>query len=166
MSGIAVYPGTFDPFTNGHLDIVKRGTKVFDKVVIAILNNRNKTPLFSVEERKEMIRESLAGYANVEIDSFDGLVVDYALKKKARAILRGMRAISDFESEFQLAMYNRRLNRDIETVFLMTGLRWLFISSSGIKELASFGGDISNMVPQSVEKRLVDKYPALKEKKQ
>ncbi len=165
MSAIAVYPGTFDPLTNGHVDIVKRGSKVFDKVIIAILTNKNKKPLFSVEERKEMIADSLKGVNNVEVDSFEGLVVDYAIEQNARAILRGMRAISDFESEFQLAMYNRRLNREIQTVFLMTGLRWLFISSSGIKELASFGGDISGMVPECVETKLIEKFPILGERK-
>lgn len=164
MSGTAIYPGSFDPLTNGHVDIVKRGLKVFDKVIIAILNNKGKSPLFTVEERKEMIAESLKGCDNLEIDSFEGLAVDYAVERNARAILRGMRAISDFESEFQLAMYNRRLHREIQTVFLLTGLRWQFISSSGIKELASFGGDISGMVPACVEKRLAEKYPLMNKK--
>lgn len=164
MSATAIYPGSFDPLTNGHLDIVKRGLKVFDKVIIAVLNNKNKKPLFTVEERKEMIRKSLKGYKNLEIGSFEGLVIDYAVEKNARAILRGMRAISDFESEFQLAMYNRRLNREVQTVFLLTGLRWQFISSSGIKELASFGGDVTGMVPSFVEKKLAEKFPAMKNK--
>lgn len=165
MSTVAVYPGTFDPPTNGHVGITKRGLKVFDKVIIVIMNNKSKTPLFTVEERISLIKESLNGIENVEVDSYDGMVVDYAVQHNAKAILRGMRAVSDFEGEFQLAMYNRRLNREIETVFLMTGLRWLFISSSGIKELASFGGNITGMVPECVEKKLTEKFPILKERR-
>ena len=166
MTTIAVYPGTFDPPTNGHIGIIKRGLKVFDKIIIVIMNNKSKTPLFTVEERIQMIEESLKNVDNIEVDSFEGMVVDYAVDRKANALLRGMRAVSDFEGEFQLAMYNRRLNRDIETVFLMTGLRWLFISSSGIKELASFGGNISGMVPKNVEKKLVEKFPILNQRKE
>lgn len=165
MPTVAVYPGTFDPLTNGHVGIVKRGLRVFDKIIIVILNNKRKIPLFTVEERIELIKKSFKGIDNVEVDSFEGLVVDYAVMRNAQAILRGMRAISDFESEFQLAMYNRRLNRELETVFLMTGLRWLFISSSGIKELAFFGGNISGMVPEHVEEKLVEKFPILAERK-
>jgi pantetheine-phosphate adenylyltransferase len=159
MSTIAVYPGTFDPPTNGHVGIIRRGLKVFDKVIIVIMNNKSKAPLFTVEERIELLEESLKDLKNIEVASYEGMVVDYAVKRGAKAILRGMRAVSDFEGEFQLAMYNRRLNREIETVFLMTGLRWLFISSSGIKELASFGGKIAGMVPKCVEKRLIEKFP-------
>ncbi len=165
MSTIAVYPGTFDPLTNGHVGIVKRGLKVFDKVIIVIMNNKSKTPLFTVEERIEILNESLKGLGNVEVASYEGMVVDYAVQRGATAILRGMRAVSDFEGEFQLAMYNRRLNREIETVFFMTGLRWLFISSSGIKELASFGGKIKGMVPEVVELRMKEKFPILVEGK-
>lgn len=165
MSTIAVYPGTFDPLTNGHVGIVKRGLKVFDKVIIVIMNNKSKTPLFTVEERVEILNESLKGLGNVEVASYEGMVVDYAVQRGATAILRGMRAVSDFEGEFQLAMYNRRLNREIETVFFMTGLRWLFISSSGIKELASFGGKIKGMVPEVVELRMKEKFPILVEGK-
>ncbi len=161
MSTVAVYPGTFDPLTNGHVGIVKRGLKVFDKVIIVIMNNKSKTPLFTVEERVELLTESLKGLGNVEVASYEGMVVDYAVKRGANALLRGMRAVSDFEAEFQLAMYNRRLNREIETVFFMTGLRWLFISSSGIKELASFGGKITGMVPEVVERRMREKFPIL-----
>ena len=158
METIAVYPGSFDPLTNGHIDLVERGLKIFDKVVIVTLNNRAKKPLFAVEERLAMIRDCFKGMDAVEVDAFDGLVVDYARKRNANAILRGMRAVSDFENEFQMAMFNRRLNRDVQTVFLMTGMRWIFTSSSGIKEVASFGGDVSGMVPPSIEKKLKDKF--------
>lgn len=163
MNSIAVYPGSFDPLTNGHIDLVERGLKVFDKVIIVALKNRAKKPLFSVEERIAMITDCFKGIDSVEVDAFDGLVVDYARKRNATAILRGMRAVSDFENEFQMAMFNRRLNRDVQTVFLMTGMRWIFTSSSGIKEVASFGGDISGMVPPSIEKKLKEKfYPEYK----
>ena len=126
MEKIAVYPGSFDPLTNGHIDLVERGLKIFDKVVIGVLNNKAKTPLFSVEERLEMIGDCFKGEEKVEVAAFDGLVVDYARQRDACAILRGMRAVSDFENEFQMAMFNRRLNRDVQTVFLMTGMRWIF----------------------------------------
>lgn len=158
MTKIAVYPGSFDPLTNGHVDIVERGLKVFDKVIVAVLNNKSKKPLFSVEQRVEMIRESLKDLPRVEVDSFDGLVVEYAKEHGAQAILRGMRAVSDFENEFQMAMLNRRLNREVQTVFLMTGMRWIFTSSSGIKEVASFGGDVSGLVPLPILKKLKEKF--------
>lgn len=158
MENIAVYPGSFDPLTNGHIDLVERGLKLFDKVVIVAMHNRAKKPLFTVDERLDMIRNCFKGMDSVEVDSFDGLVVDYARKRNASAILRGMRAVSDFENEFQMAMFNRRLNRDVQTVFLMTGMRWIFTSSSGIKEVASFGGDVSGMVPPSIEKKLKEKF--------
>lgn len=158
MQRIAIYPGSFDPLTNGHVAIVERGLKLFDKIIIAILYNPAKKSLFTVEERKELIEESLKKFNNVEVDSFDGLLVDYAQKHNATAILRGMRAVSDFENEFQMAMMNRRLNRDIQTVFLMTGLRWIFTSSSIIKEAASFGGDVASMVPPPVNRKLKEKF--------
>ena len=158
MTRIAIYPGTFDPLTFGHVDIVERGLRVFDKVIISIMNNKKKSPLFTVEERMDLIRKSLKNYSRVEVASFDGLMIDYATEREATAILRGMRAVSDFENEFQMAMFNRRLNREIQTVFLMTGLRWIFTSSSGIKELASFGGDIKGLVPPVVERSLKEKY--------
>ncbi len=157
MKRVAIYPGSFDPVTNGHLDIAERGLKLFDKIIIAILHNPEKKYLFTVEERIEMLEESFKGESNVEIDSFNGLLVDYAVQKNANAVLRGMRAVSDFEYEFQLALMNRRLNREVETVFLMTGLRWIFTSSSIIKEAAKFGGNIEGMVPPEVEQRLKEK---------
>jgi pantetheine-phosphate adenylyltransferase len=160
MQRVAIYPGSFDPVTNGHLDIVERGLTLFDKIVVAILHNPTKKSLFSVEERIEMLQASTVKFSGVEIDCFNGLLVDYASRKNAQAILRGMRAVSDFEYEFQLALMNRRLNREVQTVFLMTGLRWIFTSSSIIKEAASFGGDISDMVPEIVEHKLREKFDA------
>ena len=158
MERIAIYPGSFDPVTNGHLDILGRGLKLFDRVIVAILVNPAKKSLFSVEERIELLQLSLKDLRNVEIDAFDGLLVDYAAKRNAHAILRGMRAVSDFEYEFQLALMNRRLNREIQTVFLMTGLRWIFTSSSIIKEAAQFGGNINGMVPPVVNQKLKAKF--------
>lgn len=158
MRSIAIYPGTFDPVTNGHIDIAKRGLKLFDKIIVAILNNPIKKTLFSVEERVEMLEESFKNDPNIEIDTFNGLLVEYAARRKSRAVLRGMRAVSDFEYEFQLALMNRRLNREVQTVFLMTGLRWIFTSSSIIKEAASFGGDVEGMVPPFVQQKLKEKF--------
>ena len=158
MQRIAIYPGSFDPVTNGHLDIVERGLYIFDKIIVAILLNPAKKSFFEVEERMEMLQDSMKQFKNVEFDTFDGLLVDYARRCKAHAILRGMRAVSDFEYEFQLALMNRRLQRDIQTVFLMTGMRWIFTSSSIIKEAAQFGGDIEDMVPPIVNERLKQKY--------
>jgi pantetheine-phosphate adenylyltransferase len=158
MKRIAVYPGSFDPVTNGHIDIVKRGIKLFDTIVVAILLNPNKKVLFTVDERIEMLKESMKGMRGIEFDTFDGLTVDYAHKRGAHAILRGMRAVSDFEYEFQLALMNRKLNRDIQTVFLMTGLRWIFTSSSIIKEAAQFGGKIEDMVPPIVNQKIRAKF--------
>ena len=157
--GIAVYPGTFDPITNGHLSIVNRALKIFDKLVLAILNNPQKTPLFSLDERKMMIREALKQKADrIEIDSFEGLLVDYVVKKKSNVIVRGLRALSDFEYEFQMALMNRKLNRDVQSVFLMTDYKWFYISSTIIKEAASFGGDISGLVPEIACRELKEKF--------
>ncbi|MBW2431113.1 MAG: pantetheine-phosphate adenylyltransferase [Deltaproteobacteria bacterium] len=158
MPKIAIYPGSFDPVTNGHLDIVERGLKIFDRIIVAILYNPNKEYLFSLEERLEMLNDCLKRFKGVEIDSFDGLLVNYAASRKAHAILRGLRAMSDFEYEFQMALMNRRLNREVQTVFLMTGLRWIFTSSSIIKEAIQFGGNIDGMVPPLVQKKLVQKF--------
>ncbi len=154
MAKIAVYPGSFDPITNGHIDIIKRGLTVFDQLIVAILHNPSKKTLFTVEERLDLIQASLKNTPNVTVDTFSGLLVDYAVEKNINVVLRGMRANSDFEYEFQLALMNRRLNKDIQTVFLMTGLRWIFTSSSIIKEAARFNGNIKGMVPHVVEKAL------------
>jgi len=162
MPDIAVYPGSFDPITNGHLDLIQRALKIFDHIVVAVATNAFKQSLFTIEERMEMIRGSLAGNPNVSIDSFDGLLVKYARATKARAILRGLRAVTDFEYEFQLAMMNRRLEPEIETVFLMTGLRWVFLSSSILKEAAIHGGDIQGMVPEIVFQKLREKFELLR----
>ncbi len=157
--GIAVYPGTFDPITNGHLSIVNRALKIFDKLVLAILNNPQKTPLFSLDERKVMISEALRDKADhIEIDSFEGLLVDYVVKKRSNVIVRGLRALSDFEYEFQMALMNRKLNRNVQSVFLMTDYKWFYISSTIIKEAASFGGDISGLVPEIACRKLKEKF--------
>ncbi len=158
MKRIAIYPGSFDPVTNGHLDVVERGMKLFDTIIVAILQNPAKKSLFSVHERLEMLADCLKPFPNVKIDTFSGLLVDYAHQQNAHAILRGMRAVSDFEYEFQMALMNRRLNREVQTVFLMTGLRWIFTSSSIIKEAAQFGGDIADMVPPIVNRKIKEKY--------
>ena len=154
----AVYPGTFDPITNGHCDVIYRGLKLFDGVIVAIATNGSKAPLFTVAERLEMLREVFKDEPNVQVDSFDGLLVDYVVARGAHAILRGLRAVSDFEYEFQLALMNRKLKKNVQTVFLMTGLRWIFISSSIIKEAARFGGDTTGMVPAIVSERLKAKF--------
>jgi len=156
----AIYPGSFDPFTNGHLDLIHRSSWLFDRLIVAVVRNGPKVPLFSVAERLEMIREVLAGYPNVEVDSFDGLLVEYAARKGARAILRGIRAISDYEYELQMALMNRRLHPEIETVFLLAGEAYSFVSSRLVKEVASLGGDVSSLVPPPVEKRLKAKFAA------
>ncbi|MBT7261231.1 MAG: pantetheine-phosphate adenylyltransferase [Desulfobacula sp.] len=156
---IAIYPGSFDPLTNGHIDIIERALEIFDKVIVAVLNNPSKNALFTMEERVQMIKQSFNGKNNILVDSFGGLLVDYAKMKDAVAIIRGMRALSDFESEFQMALMNRKLNKDVQSVFLMTGFRWIFTSSSIIKEAAQFGGDISDMVPKPVLVKMLEKFP-------
>ena len=151
---IAVYPGSFDPITNGHLDLIERGSRLFDKLIVSVLRNESKAPLFTVAERTEMLRDVVRGYANVEVDSFHGLLVDHANERGATVLLRGIRAISDYEYELQMALMNRRLRPHIETVFLMSGEAYSFISSRLVKEVFSLGGDISGLVPRSVEARL------------
>lgn len=152
---IAVYPGTFDPITNGHLDIVHRSLEIFDKIIIAIAINHTKKVLFPLEERLQMIRDCFPDKENrIVVDSVDGLLVDYAYTKGATAIVRGLRAVSDFDYEFQLGLMNRRIERDVETVFLMTGLRWIYISSSIIKDVARHGGDTSGLIPDHVCEKL------------
>ncbi|MFZ4437313.1 MAG: pantetheine-phosphate adenylyltransferase [Syntrophales bacterium] len=158
MKKIAVYPGSFDPITNGHLDIIKRGLGVFDELIVLIAYNPNKKTLFTVEERVEIIRDVISDFKNVRVDSFDGLLVEYVKVAGANVILRGLRALSDFEYEFQLALINRRLNRDVETVFLMTGYKWFYTSSTIINEAASLGGSVKGLVPEIVNQKLVEKY--------
>ena len=158
MKKIAVYPGSFDPITNGHVDIIKRGLGVFDELIVLIAYNPNKKTIFSLEERVGMIQEVIRDFSNVRVDSFDGLLVDYVKVAGANVILRGLRALSDFEYEFQLALINRRLNRDVETIFLMTGYKWFYTSSTIINEAASLGGSVKGLVPEIVNQKLIEKY--------
>jgi pantetheine-phosphate adenylyltransferase len=151
---IAIYPGSFDPITNGHLDLIARGSRLVDRLIVAVLQNGRKKPLFSVEERGEMLKEVVKPYANVEVSSFNGLLVDYAAARGANLILRGIRAISDYEYELQMALMNRRLAPGVETVFLMAGEEYSFVSSQLVKEIASLGGDVSGLVPVEVDQRL------------
>jgi pantetheine-phosphate adenylyltransferase len=160
MSVSALYPGTFDPPTNGHLDLIERGSKLFDRLIVAILNNPTKDPLFTVEERVEMLKESTAALKNVSVATFDGLMVEFARKQGASAVLRGIRAISDYEYEFQMALMNRRLAPEIETVFLQPAGRYSFVSSRMLKDVVSFGGDVSGLVPPNVLKRLRNRMGA------
>ena len=155
---IAIYPGTFDPITNGHIDIITRSLRMFERVIVTIALNPSKTPLFSVEERISMIQQCFAANECVEVDTASGLIVNYAVRKNACAIIRGLRAVSDFDYELQLALMNRKLERRVETVFLMTGFRWIYISSSIIKDAARHGGDISGMVPAHVLAALKMKF--------
>jgi len=154
----AVYPGTFDPITNGHIDIIKRALNIFDKVIIAISVDSTKNPFFTVEERIKMISEAVKDIQRIEIDSFSGLLVDYAKKTNAIAVIRGLRAVSDFEYEFQMALMNRRLNENIETVFLMPNEKFTYLNSSIVREVVSLGGDISDFVPENVKKELKKKW--------
>ena len=154
MNVKALYPGTFDPPTNGHVDLIQRGAKLFGHVVVAVLNNPDKNPLFSVEERVEMLKESTSTLTNVSVAAFDGLMVDFARQQGASAVLRGIRAISDYEYEFQMALMNRRLAPEIETVFLQPAGRYSFVSSRMLKEVFTFGGDVSGLVPPNVLRRL------------
>jgi pantetheine-phosphate adenylyltransferase len=151
----AIYPGTFDPPTNGHLDLIARGSKLFDELTVAILNNPVKNPLFTVDERVEMLKESTRQLGNVSVATFEGLMVDFARKHGATAVLRGIRAITDYEYEFQMALMNRRLAPEIETVFLQPAGRYSFVSSRLVKEVVSFGGKVDGLVPPNVAKRLV-----------
>jgi pantetheine-phosphate adenylyltransferase len=153
-SVIAIYPGSFDPITNGHLDMIQRGARLFDRLIVSILRNETKAPLFSVEERMEMLREVLHGYPNVEVDSFGGLLVEHAATRGATVLMRGIRAISDYENEWQMALMNRRLQPGLETVFMMASEAHSFISSRLVKEVFSLGGNVAGLVPPSVEARL------------
>jgi pantetheine-phosphate adenylyltransferase len=154
---LAIYPGSFDPLTNGHVDIIHRGARLFDRIVVAILLNVEKSPLFTVAERVEIAREVFADNPKVEVDTFDGLLVDYARRKHAGVIVRGLRAISDFEYEMQMALMNRHLNPNVETVFMMPAEPYTYVSSRLVKEVAALGGSVTNLVPRLVEERLREK---------
>jgi pantetheine-phosphate adenylyltransferase len=159
----AVYPGSFDPPTNGHLDLIERGSKIFDELVVAILRNPEKDPLFSVTDRRQMLESMTAGFDNVSIDTFHGLTVDYALRVEARAILRGIRAISDYEYELQMALMNRKLEPTLETVFMMPAVKYSYVSSRLVREVAQAGGPVKDLVPDAVEQKLREKLdPAYK----
>jgi pantetheine-phosphate adenylyltransferase len=157
MSTLAVYPGSFDPLTNGHVDIILRGARLFDRIIVAILVNAEKSPLFSMEERVEITRSVFKDHASVEVDTFDGLLVDYVERRQAQVIVRGLRAVSDFEFEFQMALMNQRLNSHIETVFMMPAEQYTYISSRLIKEVFKLGGRVNGLVPELVEQRLREK---------
>lgn len=158
---LALYPGSFDPVTNGHINIIERGIKLFDRLVVAVSNNVRKKPLFTADERLEMLHETVGHHDKIELASFDGLLIDYAQERKADVILRGLRAISDFEFEFQMNHMNHRLARGIETVFMMTGEEYFYVSSSLIKEVAHFGGNVTGLVPPQVEERLLERLKEL-----
>jgi len=154
---VAIYPGTFDPLTNGHVDIIQRGSRLFDRIIVGILLNVEKSPLFTVSERVEIAVEVFRPYPNVEVDTFDGLLVEYARRKKAGVIVRGLRAISDFEYEMQMALMNRHLNPEVETVFMMPAEPYTYVSSRLVKEVVALGGSVTTLVPSIVEDRLRDK---------
>lgn len=155
---IAIYPGSFDPVTNGHLDIIERCSEKFEKLVVAVLNNTSKNTLFSVEERVELIEKTVRDYPNVEVDSFSGLLIEYASSKGVSVIVRGLRAVSDFEYEMQMALTNKSLHSEIDTFFLISSSQYSFLSSSVAKEVARFGGDVSGMVPEEIEEALREKF--------
>ena len=161
MSTLAVYPGSFDPLTNGHVDIISRGARLFDRIIVAILVNAEKAPLFTMDERVEITRSVFKTHSNVEVDTFDGLLVDYVERRRAQAIVRGLRAVSDFEFEFQMALMNRRLNGRIETVFMMPAEQYSYISSRLIKEVFALGAQVHGLVPDMVEARLREKVSGL-----
>jgi pantetheine-phosphate adenylyltransferase len=157
MDVIAIYPGSFDPLTNGHVDIIQRGARLFDRIVVAMLINVDKAPLFTIPERVEIAREVFRGDPHVEVDTFDGLLVVYAERRRAGVIVRGLRAISDFEFEMQMALMNRRLRPDVETVFMMPAEPYTYVSSRLVKEIVALGGSVTGLVPSVVERRLRDK---------
>lgn len=157
MGRAAVYPGSFDPITNGHLDIIERTANIFDNVIVAVSNNPNKDHLFSREERVQMIEEAIADYEKIEVDAFDGLLIDYIREQKAEIIVRGLRAVSDFEAEFQMASMNKKLDSDIETIFMMTKNQYVYLSSSIIREVSELGGCIEGLVPENVIPKLREK---------
>jgi pantetheine-phosphate adenylyltransferase len=155
---LAVYPGTFDPITNGHVDVVERATQLFSRVVVLVARNTSKTPLFSDDERIEMIREVFKGRKGIEVQGFDGLLVDYALHRKASVIVRGLRAVSDFEVEFQMALTNRKLAPSLETIFLLPREQYTYLNSTIVREIARLGGDVSSFVPKTVQRRLRERF--------
>ncbi len=157
MENTAVYPGFFDPITNGHVDIIRRGLKIFDKIIVAVLKNPKKNALFSTKERVAMIKETFADDPRIEVKAFDGLLVDFAKKNRAKTVMRGLRAVSDFEYEFQMALMNRKLNPEIETLFMMPSVDYSFLSSRLVKEVFALGGCVRDLVPKAVEKRLREK---------
>jgi len=154
----AVYPGSFDPATNGHIDVIKRALKIFDKVIVTVGDNPEKKPLFSTEERMEMLKESTKGLENVDIDSFSGLLLDYVKSKDSKIVIRGLRAVSDFEFEFQRALMNRVINDEIDTIFIMTKEHYVYLNSSIVKEMAMFGSKLNDLVPEFVEEKLREKF--------
>ena len=154
----AIYPGSFDPITKGHLDIIERTSQIMESLTVAVLDNPRKKALFTIEERVEMLRSSISRYRNVEVDYYQGLLIDYARAKKINIIIKGLRAISDFEFEFQMALVNRKLNPEIETLFMMTNSKYSYLSSSIVKEIASLGGDIKDLVPPEVHDLVMKKY--------
>lgn len=158
-----IYPGSFDPITYGHIDIIERASKITDKLIVAVLNNHDKKSLFSVEERLEMIKDSVKGFNNVEVESFEGLLVDYAKSKDSRLIIRGLRAVTDFEYELQMAQTNHAMCPDIDTIFLTTDLRYSYLSSSIVREVSAFGGDVSMFVPESIIPYLEEKLSPKKQ---
>lgn len=162
MKSIAIYPGTFDPITNGHLDLIKRALRIFDEVIIAVAPSQKKQPLFTIQERLDLIHSAVKGLKRARIEAFNSLLVDYVRKRKGNAILRGLRAMSDFEYEFQLAHMNRRLNTNIETVFMMPSEEYSYLTSTIIKEVAFFGGSVKGLVPREVERALHDKFMAVR----
>ncbi|MBI5376401.1 MAG: pantetheine-phosphate adenylyltransferase [Candidatus Schekmanbacteria bacterium] len=162
MRRIAVYPGTFDPITNGHIDIIERGHQIFDEVIVAIAKSADKNPLFSVDERMKMINAATKKFKNLRVESFEGLLISYVRNAGAKVIIRGLRAVSDFEYEFQMAITNRKLYEDVDTVFLMSTVKYSYLSSSIVKEVAQYGGKMDGMVPTVVSKCLKEKYRNLK----
>ncbi len=153
----AVYPGSFDPITNGHLDIIERGAKMVDKLIVVVLVNKNKKPMFSLEERLDLIAKSVAHLPNVQVDCFEGLLVNYLCEKKINIVIRGLRAMSDFENEFQMALMNKKLCNHVETIFLVTKVEYSYLSSSAVKELALFDGEMKDLVPEYVYEKIIEK---------